>query len=92
MVERGAVWLAALDPTVGSEIQKTQPWLIISPMEMHDHLRKVIVAPMTPGCRPAGFRVRVTFQGVSGLVLLEQSVHSTSNGSSRGSAPSPTAF
>ncbi len=72
MVKRGDVWLAALDPTVGSEIQKTRPCLIISPMEIHDHLRTVIVAPMTSGSRPAGFRVPVTFQGVSGLVLLEQ--------------------
>ena len=72
MVKRGEVWLAALDPTIGSEIQKTRPCLIISPMEIHDYLRTVIVAPMTSGSRPAGFRVPVTFQGVSGLILLEQ--------------------
>ncbi|KQS83254.1 MULTISPECIES: type II toxin-antitoxin system PemK/MazF family toxin [unclassified Rhizobium] len=72
MVKRGEVWLAGLDPTVGSEIQKTRPCLIISPMEIHDYLRTVIVAPMTSGSRPAGFRVPVTFQGVSGLILLEQ--------------------
>jgi mRNA interferase MazF len=73
MVTRGDVWLAALDPTVGSEIQKTRPCLIISPPEIHDHLRTVIVAPMTSGSRPAGFRVPVSFQGVDGLILLEQS-------------------
>ena len=73
MVKRGDVWLVALDPTVGSEIQKTRPCLIISPPEIHDHLRTVIVAPMTSGSRPAGFRVPVSFQGVDGLVLLEQS-------------------
>jgi mRNA interferase MazF len=73
MVKRGEVWLAALDPTVGSEIQKTRPCLIVSPAEIHDHLRTVIVAPMTSGSRPAGFRVPVTFQGVTGLILLEQS-------------------
>ena len=73
MVKRGDVWLAALDPTVGSEIQKTRPCLIISPPEIHDHLRAVIVAPMTSGSRPAGFRVSVSFQGVNGLILLEQS-------------------
>lgn len=73
MVKRGDVWLAALDPTVGSEIQKTRPCLIISPPEIHDHLRTVIVAPMTSGSRPAGFRVSVSFQGVDGLILLEQS-------------------
>ena len=73
MVKRGEVWLAALDPTVGSEIQKTRPCLIISPPEIHDHLRTVIVAPMTSGAKPAGFRIPVAFQGVGGLILLEQS-------------------
>jgi len=72
MVKRGDVWLAALDPTVGSEIQKTRPCLIVSPPEMHDHLRTVIVAPMTTGSRTAGFRVPVRFKGKDGLVLLDQ--------------------
>ncbi len=72
MVRRGDIWLATLDPTVGSEIRKTRPCLIISPAEIHDHLRTVIVAPMTSKSRPAGFRVPVTFDGVDGLILLEQ--------------------
>lgn len=72
MVARGEVWLAVLYPTVGSEIQKTRPCLIVSPPEIHDHLRTVIAAPMTTGSRPAAFRVPVTFAGVSGLILLEQ--------------------
>lgn len=72
MVKRGEVWLAALDPTVGSEIQKTRPCLIISPPEMHDHLRTVIVAPMNTGARPAGFRVAMKFKGKDGLALLDQ--------------------
>lgn len=73
MVKRGEIWLAALDPTIGGEIQKTRPCLIISPPEIHDYLRTVIVAPMTSGSRPAGFRVPVQFQGIDGLILLEQS-------------------
>ena len=73
MVKRGEVWLAILDPTVGSEIQKTRPCLIISPPEIHDHLRLVMVAPMTSGSRAAAFRVPVTFRGVTGLILPEQS-------------------
>ncbi|AZG76210.1 type II toxin-antitoxin system PemK/MazF family toxin [Methylocystis rosea] len=72
MVKRGEIWLAALDPTVGSEIQKTRPCLIVSPPEMHDHLRTAIVAPLTTGSRPAGFRVALTFKGKRGLVLLDQ--------------------
>jgi mRNA interferase MazF len=72
VVTRGEVWLVALDPTVGSEIQKTRPCVIISPPEMHDYLRTVIVAPMTTGARPAPYRIAVTFQGKRGLILLDQ--------------------
>lgn len=71
-VKTGEVWLANLDPTVGSEIQKTRPCVVISPAEMHDYLRTVIVAPMSTGSRAAGFRIRITFQGKSGLILLDQ--------------------
>ena len=72
VVARGEVWLVALDPTVGSEAQKTRPCLIISPPEMHDYLRTVIVAPMTTKCKPAPYRIAVTFQGKRGLILLDQ--------------------
>ncbi|MES2097953.1 MAG: type II toxin-antitoxin system PemK/MazF family toxin [Pseudomonadota bacterium] len=72
MVKRGEVWLAALDPAVGSEIQKTRPCLIVSPDEMNAHLRTAIVAPMTTGSRPAPFRVAVTFQRKAGLILPDQ--------------------
>jgi mRNA interferase MazF len=71
MVKRGEVWLAALDP-VGSEIRKARPCLVISPPELHDHLRTVIVAPMTTGSRPAPFRIPVRFGGKDGRVLLDQ--------------------
>ena len=72
MVKRGEVWLAALDPTVGSEIQKTRPCLIISPDELNAHLRTAIIAPMTTGSRPAPFRVAVRFKGTDGLIVLDQ--------------------
>ena len=68
----GDVWLAQLDPAVGSEIQKTRPCILISPPELHNHLRTVIVAPMTTGARPAAFRVPATFKGKTGLILLDQ--------------------
>jgi mRNA interferase MazF len=71
-VVRGEVWLAALDPTVGGEIQKTRPCLIVSPAEMHDYLRTVTVAPMTTGSRLAPYRVAVRFRGKAGLILLDQ--------------------
>lgn len=72
MVKRGEIWLAALDPTVGSEIRKSRPCVVISPPEMHNYLRTAIVAPMTTGSRPAPFRVSIRFQGKSGLILLDQ--------------------
>jgi mRNA interferase MazF len=71
-VKAGDIWLAQLDPTVGSEIQKTRPCVVVSPVEMNAHLRTVIVAPMTTGSRPAAFRVAVTFQGKRGLIVLDQ--------------------
>lgn len=72
VMKAGDIWLAQLDPTLGSEIQKTRPCVVISPNEMNAHLRTVIVAPMTTGSRPAGFRVPVSFQGKQGLLLLDQ--------------------
>jgi mRNA interferase MazF len=72
IVVRGEVWLAALDPTIGSEIQKTRPCVVVSPPEMHDYLRVVMVAPMTTGSRPAPFRIPVSFQKRNGLILLDQ--------------------
>ena len=72
MVVRGEVWLVTLDPTVGSEIKKTRPCVIISPPEMHDYLRTVIVAPMTTGSKPAPYRIPLRFRGKNGLVLLDQ--------------------
>jgi mRNA interferase MazF len=72
VVKRGEIWLVNLDPTVGSEIQKSRPCVIISPAEMHDHLRTVMVAPMSTGSRAAPFRIPITHGGKKGLVLLDQ--------------------
>lgn len=71
-VKRGDIWLAALDPTVGAEIQKTRPCVIVSPPEIHDWLCAVLVAPMTTGSHPASFRIPVGFGGKKGLILPEQ--------------------
>lgn len=71
-MKRGEIWLANLDPTIGSEIQKTRPCVVVSPPEMHDHLRTVIVAPMTTKSRPAPFRIALTHAGKTGLILLDQ--------------------
>jgi mRNA interferase MazF len=69
---RGEIWLVNLDPTIGSEIRKTRPCVVVSPHEMHDYLRTVIVAPMTTKGRPAPFRVSVSHGGKKGLILLDQ--------------------
>lgn len=71
-VARGEVWLATLDPTVGSEIQKTRPCVIVSPPEMHDYLRTVTVAPMTTGSQPAPYRIPLRFSRKDGSILLDQ--------------------
>ncbi|HEX3865043.1 MAG TPA: type II toxin-antitoxin system PemK/MazF family toxin [Stellaceae bacterium] len=71
-VQRGDIWLAALDPTIGSEIQKTRPCVVISPPEIHDYLRTVTVAPMTTGSRLAPYRIPLRFAGKTGLILLDQ--------------------
>ena len=66
------VWLISLDPTQGSEIQKTRPCLVVSPDEINRHLRTVIIAPMTTSERPYPTRVTVTFQSKRGQVALDQ--------------------
>jgi mRNA interferase MazF len=69
---RDEVWLVSLDPTQGVEIQKTRPCLVVSPDEMNQHLRTVIIAPMTTVVRPYPTRVPIRFQGKRGQVVLDQ--------------------
>ena len=57
---------------MGSEIKKTRPCLVVSPQEMHDYLRTVIIAPMTTKGKSASFRVPITHDGKKGLILLDQ--------------------
>jgi len=66
------VGLVTLDPTVGSEIRKTRPALVVSPDEMNAHIATVIIAPMTTKGRSYPTRVPCTFQGKSGNVVLDQ--------------------
>ena len=69
---RGDVHLVRLDPTLGSEMQKTRPCVVVSPDELNAHLRTVIVAPMTTGGRTYPWRIRCRFQRRSGYVVLDQ--------------------
>ena len=71
-VVRFEVYLVPLDPTVGSEIRKTRPCVVVSPDDMNARMRTVLVAPLTSGGKPYPFRVASRFDGVDGLVLLDQ--------------------
>jgi mRNA interferase MazF len=71
-ISRFDVFLVSLDPTLGLEIKKTRPCLVISPDEMNQHLDTVIIAPMTTKGRDYPTRVAYTFQGKAGKVVLDQ--------------------
>jgi mRNA interferase MazF len=72
VVKRFDVFLINLDPTIGPEIKKTRPCLIISPDEMNRHIRTVIVAPMTTVGKDYPTRVTCKFQDKRGQIVLDQ--------------------
>jgi mRNA interferase MazF len=72
LVERFDVFLVKLDPTIGSEIQKTRPCLVISPDEINSNLATVIVAPMTTSGKKYPSRIPVSFDGKDGFTALDQ--------------------
>ena len=69
---RGDIYLVQLDPTRGSELRKARPCLVVSPDELNEHLRTVIVAPMTTGGQAYPWRVSCRFQGRNGFVATDQ--------------------
>ena len=72
VVKRFDVFLVGLDPTVGSEIHKTRPCLVISPDEMNQHIRTVIIAPMTSTSKDYPTRVSCIFRKKHGHIVLDQ--------------------
>lgn len=72
VVKRFDIYVVNLEPTVGSEIRKTRPCLVISPDEMNRHIGTVIVGPMTTQGRSYPTRVTCRFQGKEGQVVLDQ--------------------
>ncbi|MFN6326160.1 MAG: type II toxin-antitoxin system PemK/MazF family toxin [Aphanizomenon sp.] len=72
VVNRFDVFLVNLDPTIGSEIKKTRPCLIISPNQINHYISTVIVAPMTTKGQPYPTRVACQFQGKEGQIVLDQ--------------------
>ena len=71
-IKRGEVYWVTLDPTVGSEIRKTRPALIISPDDMNAALPRVMIAPLTSKGQPLGCRPELTFDGKPARILLDQ--------------------
>jgi mRNA interferase MazF len=71
-INRFEIYLVNLDPTVGREIKKTRPCLVVSPDEMNHNIRTVIVAPLTTGGQPYPTRVPCRFKGKNGQVVLDQ--------------------
>ena len=71
-VSRGDVFLVALNPTRGQEIQKTRPCVVVSPDELNAHMGTFIVAPLTTGSRAYPFRVPCSFEGKQGHVVPDQ--------------------
>ena len=71
-VSRFDVFLVNLDPTVGGEIRKTRPCVVVSPDEMNRHVRTVVVAPLTTAGRPYPSRVPARFAGKDGQVVIDQ--------------------
>ena len=71
-VSRSEVYWVNLDPTIGSEIKKTRPALVVSPDDMNAVLPRVIIAPITSAGQPMGCRPEVIFQGKKARILLDQ--------------------
>lgn len=72
VVKRFDVYLVGLDPTIGSEIQKTRPCIVISPDEMNDNIRTIIIAPMTSASKDYPTRVPCNFKKKEGYIVLDQ--------------------
>jgi mRNA interferase MazF len=71
-INRFEVYLVNLDPTIGSEIQKTRPCLVVSPDEINHNLHTVIIAPMTTKGRDYPSRSPCRFKGKKGQIVLDQ--------------------
>lgn len=72
LVKRGDVYRVNLDPTIGTEIRKTRPALVVSPDDMNAALPRVIVAPLTSGGQVLGCRPELLFKRRKARILLDQ--------------------
>ena len=71
-MEQYSICLVNLEPTIGHEIKKTRPCVIISPDEMNQHISTIIIAPMTTKSHAYPTRIPLTFQGKKGWIVLDQ--------------------
>lgn len=71
-VDQYEIYLVGLDPTIGHEIRKTRPCVVLSPNELNHSIGTVIVAPMTTTSKPYPTRVEVHFQEKLGFIVLDQ--------------------
>ena len=71
VIKRFDVYLVKLDPTVGNEMQKTRPCVVVTPDEMNLYMATVIVVPMTSGSRPYPSRIASRFQDMEGQITLD---------------------
>lgn len=72
MVEQYQIYLINLDPTIGYEIKKTRPCIVISPNEMNSNLSTIIIAPMTTKSHDYPTRAPIRFAGKKGWVVVDQ--------------------
>lgn len=72
VIKKWDVLLVNLDPTIGKEIQKTRPALVVSPDEINQYWSPITVLPLTSKIRDLGFRTRIKFQGKVGQVAIDQ--------------------
>jgi mRNA interferase MazF len=71
-IKQYQIILENLDPTIGSEIKKTRPYVVISPDEMNNHLRTVVIAPMTASSKNYPTRVEIKHENKIGWIILDQ--------------------
>ena len=72
VIQQYEIFLINLDPTIGHEIKKSRPWIVLSPNEMNQFIGTIIIAPMTTKSKSYPSRVELSFQGKKGYIVLDQ--------------------
>lgn len=72
MIQQYAIVLVNLDPTLGSEIKKTRPCVVISPNEMNTHLKTIVIAPVTNTSKPYPTRIQISGKLTKGWIVVDQ--------------------